>query len=67
MYPKGTRIYDELGELYATLAVAVAEGDYVFPEQFEFHQTHLLPPEAGEPIPDPICKFVEGEPYKPKD
>lgn len=66
MYPKGTKIYDYAGELYATLTKDVFWGDAVWPDVFEFHQAGVSVKE-GDPIPDPVWKLVIGEPYKPKD
>lgn len=67
MYSKGTKIYDSDGRLYATLTMDVEVDDPILIEQFEFHQNFLLPVEDGDPIPDPIWKFAQGEGYKPKD
>lgn len=66
MYTKGTKIYDELGELYATLTMDVNRGDHLFLEQFEFHQHFLIPPQSGDTIPDPIQQIMRGNPYLPK-
>lgn len=67
MYPKGTKIYDQFGELYATLTVDVVQGDPFLLEQFEFHQHFLLPPQEGDTISDPLRKMSEGRPYPPKE
>lgn len=66
MYTKGTKIYDEVGRLYATLTRDVFVDDPIFPEQFEFHQEGVSV-ETGDPIPDPIWKFSQGEGYKSQE
>ena len=66
MYSKGTKIYDSVGKLYATLTMDVFVDDPILPEMFEFHQEGVSAA-AGDPIPDPIWKFSQGEGYKPKD
>ena len=67
MYSKGTKIYDSDGRLYATLTMDVEVDDPIFIEQFEFHQNFLVPVKDGDPIPDAIWKFAQGEGYEPKD
>lgn len=66
MEPKGTNIYDKEGYLYALTAVDLYPGDVIEYDTFEFVDKNLSP-KAGDIIPEPIKRFIQGQPFPPKE